>query len=559
MRSSKGCGWWPMPWKPEVPGERPTLGSYVLSWIVKYLIVPDGPTAGAPLRFTPEQQRFVLKLYELDPHAGEEAIVDGALRNARTVRRAVLSRPKGWGKSPVLAALCVAEALANVVPDGWDARGRPVGRPWASLGFKPKIQVVAVSEDQTANTWDPILEMCREGPVARAFEIEPLETFVNVPRGRIEYTTSSARSREGFRPVFAVLDQTESWVPSIGGPKLAATVRRNLTKTSGCSVETPNAFVPGEDSVAEKSWEAWSLQQSGKLKSDDGIFLDHREAPPETDLTNRESLVAGLRYAYGDSVWVDLDRVVADVEDPNTDPQDGRHFYLNQVTHTTDSWLTQPEWAACADATKVVADRDLIVIGFDGSRRRARGVTDATALIGCRVADGHLFGLGVWEEPPNDHDWQVPVTEVLAAVEDTFARYDVVGFFADPAKWETYVAAWEAKYAARLKVKASREHPVEWWMTGGRSGLIVRATEEFENAVTEQHLTHDGSYRLTAHVLNARRKPTRSGIQIGKEHPDSPRKIDAAVASILAWQARLAAVAAGVTRSAEVFVPRRIR
>lgn len=547
-----------MPFRPEVPGERPTLGGYVIDWMYENLIVPDGPSAGEPLELTPEQQQFILRLYELDPKMADHAIQDGALVNGRKIRRAVLSRMKGWGKSPIVAALCIVEALADVVPDGWDGDGRPVGRPWASLGFKPKTQVVAVSEDQTANTWDPLLEMCREGPVAQNYKIEALETFVNVPRGRIEFATSEARSREGFRPVFAALDQTESWTASIGGLKLAATIRRNLTKTSGLSVETPNAFVPGEDSVAEKSWEAWQLQQAGKLKSG-GVFFDHREMPADVDVTDHDSLYKGIEFARGDSIWLDIERVIAEWWDPNTDPQDARRFYGNQVTHAIDQWITQPEWAARADATKVVADRERIVLGFDGSRKRSRGVTDATALVGCRVEDGHLFELAVWEQPngPAGDGWQVPTTEVNAAVDAAFGRYQVVGFFADPAKWESYVAQWEAKYVAQLQVRATRDHPIEWWMTGGRATATVRALEEFHSAVLDGEMTHDGSYALTAHMLNARRRPSRSGLQIGKEHPDSPRKIDAAVAAVLAWQARLQALAK--TPQSQSFVPRRIR
>ena len=40
-------------------------------------------------------------------------------------------------------------------------------------------------------------------------------------------------------------------------------------------------------------------------------------------------------------------------------------------------------------------------------------------------------------------------------------------------------AGWEAAYSDRLKVKASREHPCEWWMTGGRASTTVRALQEF--------------------------------------------------------------------------------
>jgi hypothetical protein len=552
-----------MPFKPAYPGERPTLGWGVLQWISDNLIVPDGASDGEPLTFTKEQAQFVLELYEVDRNFKGPAIAGRSLRNGRIVRRAVLSRPKGWGKSPKVGALCLVEALGDVVLDGWDAKGRPVARSWASLGFKPKVQIVAVSEDQTANTWEPCLDMARRGPVADNYDIDPMETFISVPRGIIEAVTSSGTSREGFRPVFAAMDQTESWLPSNGGKRLAATIRRNLAKVNGCSVETPNSFEPGADSVAEASYIAYGKQEAGKLRIRDGILVDHREAPADTDPYNEESLLAGLAVAYGESAdvnggWVDLKRLVAEYWDPDTDPQDARRYYLNQITHAPNSWLSAPEWKAVVDLgiDKVIANGDTIVLGFDGSRKRARGVTDATALIGCRVEDGHLFEVGVWEQPdgPAGEDWQVPVVEVLAALHSAFEKWNVVGVYADPAKWESHVADWEAAYSGQLRVKASRDHPMEWWMTGGRSNLIVRATESLHNAVLQKEITASGSYALTKHMVNARRRKTRSGIQIGKEHPESPKKIDAAVAAILAFQARTDAIAKGVLEEdAEMF------
>jgi len=204
------------------------------------------------------------------------------------------------------------------------------------------------------------------------------------------------------------------------------------------------------------------------------------------------------------------------------------------------------------DLSKAIADGDMITLGFDGSRKRSDKVTDATALIGCRVSDGHVFTVRVWEQPdgPAGEDWRVPVVEVLAEVEDAMNRWDVLGMYADPAKWEGHVADWEAKWGAGLKVKATRDHPVEWWMTGGRSLLIVRALEKFHSAVIDRELSHDGSSVLTRHALNARRRNSRSGIQIAKEHPDSARKIDAIVAAVLAYQARLDAVSKGLAEAA---------
>lgn len=47
-----------------------------------------------------------------------------------------------------------------------------------------------------------------------------------------------------------------------------------------------------------------------------------------------------------------------------------------------------------------------------------------------------------------------------------------------------------------------------------------------------------GGSALTRHMVNARRRASRSGIQIAREHPSSVRNIDGAVAALLAWHAR---------------------
>lgn len=554
-----------MPWRPSVPGEVPTLGFAVIDWIAENLAAPD--RAGyEPFRLYPEQAQFVLRFYELDPVTGR-----------RKRRRGVISRPRGWGKSPFLAALAIVEALADVVPDGWDANGQPVGKPWAQVRT-PLVQIAAVAEAQTKNTWRPLLEML-EGPVVDNYPgLEPLDTFVNLPRGRIEPITSSARTVKGNRPVFVVLDQTEEWVASNQGLRFAETIRINAAKVGGTTIESPNAFTPGEGSVAEASAAFWALIQEGRAK-DDGLLYDHREAPADTDMADRESLMAGLRVAYGDSSGhpdgcvlhdpphqpghVDLDVILATVWDPSTSPQTARADFLNQITHASDSFLSQPEWAAVAAPETVVADGELVTLGFDGSRGRAKGKPDATALIACRVSDGHLFEVGVWEAPdgPGEADWTPPMVAIEAAVAMAFQRWQVAAFYADPAKdWRSHVNAWEATYGAKVSIRASRDHPFEWWMTGGRSGLVQRAVEQFEGAVRNGDLTHSGEYALTRHMLNARRRVRAGKLALGKESDYSPRKIDAAVAAVLAWQARLDAVAAGATAIAEqMWVPRRIR
>jgi hypothetical protein len=576
-----------MPWKPSEPGELPTLGYEVIDWIRDYLAAPDKPFY-EPFVLYREQEDFVLRFYEIDPR-GEYVWNRGRRYGRRRVARALLGRPRGWGKSPLLAALTIVEALGPVVPAGWDADGQPVGQPWSDLRT-PLCQVTAVSEEQTKNTWDPLLEML-EGPVVDAYPgLEPLGTFVNLPRGKIEPRTSAARSIKGARAVFAVLDQTEEWVASNGGLDLATKVRTNAAKVAGSTIESPNAFVPGDGSVAEESAAyAQSIVEGRALNN--GFLYDHREAPPETDMFERKSVTLGLRIAYGDSSGhrdgclihdpacppghVDLVSVISKIWETDADPQVSRSDFLNQITHAANSWIDQPTWAGrhhehVAPPVSPIADGEVITLGFDGSRGRAKGKPDATALIGCRVGDGHLFQVDVWEAGDDKKkwpDWSPSIVEIEAALDRCFKTYKVAAFYADPAKdWRSYVNAWEAKYAARLhktpggkQVKVSTEHPFEWWMTGGRSGLIQRAIEQLEGAIRNDDMTHDGSHTLTRHVLNARRRIVARKLQLAKENDYSSKKIDAAVAAVLAWQARLDCVAAGMTEVPEFVAPRRLR
>jgi len=585
-----------MPWKPSEPGEIPTLGWYVLDWIAENLA---RPAVGEYEPFRPylEQEDFILRWYALDPKTGRFLYP-----------RAVLGRSRGWGKSPVLGSLCIVEGLADVVFDGWDSAGQPVGRPWSTVRT-PLVHVAAVNEDQTGNTWQPLVEML-QGPVQYNYAgLEPFDAQINLPVGKIEKRTSSGRAIKGAPTTFAVLDQTEEWVPSNKGPRLAQTIRTNTAKNGGRTVESPNAFTPGENSVAEDSWKFSQGMKSGKDKlGRRGILYDHREAPADTDLSDYDSLVHGLRIAYGDSSGhpdgcllhtppcppghVDLDAQIDVIWDPATDIQRARSDYLNQITHASDSYLTRPEWNARSIQTLADADTpvkvepltkgDVIVLGFDGSigrkndvtteaevegtdrmagvqkRGRGRAVSDATALIACRVSDGLVTPIHIWEQPPGVDEWAVPQDEVDAKVRETFDAYKVVGFYADPAKWEGWVAKWEARYGVRLRVKATRSNPIHWWMNNTRN--VTQALEQFRTAIQTGELVHDGNSILTAHALNARVREKPGGYGIYKEHPDSANKIDAVVAAVLAWQCRLDAVAAGHAQpTTPVRAPRRIR
>lgn len=537
-----------MSWQPLGDSDFPTLGWQVIDWMTAYLSRPEVEDY-EPFVPYPEQEDFLLRFYELDPATGR-----------RKIHRGVISRPRGWGKSPFAAAMALAEAMGPVLFDGWDANGQPVGKPWSTVRT-PLVQVAAVSEDQTRNTWDALHELVQSEQLYDDYPgLEPMGGFVNLPRGQIRPITASARSVKGARAVFSIMDQTETWVRSNGGVDLAAVMRSNAAKLGGSTLETPNAFIPGEGSVAEQSAAFWQQIQQG-VTLDDGLYYDHREAPAATDMSDEDSLIFGMRVAYGDASGhadgcvihdppcppghVDLDRIKATIWDTASDPQVMRSDFLNQVTHASDSWLSQPEVRAIVDDSKEVLPGDQIVLGFDGSRGRTRGKADATALVAMRISDKHLFTIRIWEQGPNDpQDWQPNLLDVEATIADAFDRYQVVAFYADPSGWQGQVADWEAKYGRKLRVRGSRNAPISVWPKG-RGSLVHEAVENMRQAIVGGEMTMSNDPQLIRHFLNARRRATRTGYLLYKAHPSSPDKIDAAYAAVMAYKACLDATKAG--------------
>ena len=319
---------------------------------------------------------------------------------------------------------------------------------------------------------------------------------------------------------------------------------RNLRKSGSRMLETANAWEPGVGSVAEASWDAWVAQEEGRTRGQSRILYDARIAPPDVDLADRDSLTAALEHVYGDCWWVDVPTIREGVWDPRTPPDTARRFYLNQPTAALDAWVTPQQWAAMADPGVVVADGDPIVAFFDGSKSR-----DATALVACRLSDGHVFTVGVWEPDPGDPESLVPVAEVDAAVQWMFDRWDVRAFLADVQEWEGFVkVTWPDRYRDRLAVWAvpgGRDpQPIAWDMRS-RTFEFTKAAELAADEIASGAFTHDGDSRLARHVTNMRRRANRYGFSVGKESRDSRRKIDAGVCMIGARLARRLALAAG--------------
>lgn len=529
-----------------------TLGYDVLKWMYEYINTPGGhddrerlkalielSEIGVPVTensFLPtnEQSRMILWWYAVDE------------TGKYTYREGVFRRLKGHGKDPFAAALALAELCGPVAFSHFDADGQPVGRPRHSAW----ITVAAVSQDQTKNTFSlfPVM-ISKKLKADYGLDVNRFIIY-SAAGGRIEAATSAPASMEGNRPTFVIQNETQWWGQGPDGKvndghAMAAVIEGNMTKVEGArTLSICNAHIPGTETVAEKAYIEWQDVQSGK-SVDTGMMYDALEAPADTPISEIpseredpvgfaegvEKLRQGILVARGDSTWLPVDDIIKSILSTKNVITESRRKFLNQVNAAEDSWLSPQEWDRIAVPGAVLDPKEKITLGFDGSKSN-----DWTALVACRVSDGMLFLIKVWD--PNKHGGEVPREDVDATVRSMFERYDVVAFRADVKEFEAYVDQWSRSFKKRLKVNASPNNPVAFDMRGQQKRFAFDC-ERLEDAVIEREVSHDGNPVLRQHVLNAKRHPTNyDAISIRKATKDSSKKIDAAVCAVLAFGAR---------------------
>lgn len=499
-----------------------TLGWGILGWCSSYLKNEDGEQ----WRFTPEQARFILWWYAVDE------------RGKFAYRTGVLQRLKGFGKDPVAAALALVEMLGPVRFSHWGPNGEAVGKQQRS----PWVTVNAVSQSQTRNTSN-VLKWMASPKLIKEFDLViGVEQAVALGgRAHIIFSASSYRAVEGNRPTFSILNETQHWVEGNHGILMFETLEGNLTKSPNGTarmLSITNAYMPGEDSVAERQRFAHNEQEELKRMFPDmpiyggEIYYDSLEADPKTP-TDPETIIEVAKHIRGDSVWLDPESIVGSFMNRSIAVSRNRRMFYNQVVAKEDALFEEAEWDECRIRDKDkqdLAPNTEIVLGFDGGK-----TDDATALIAKRVSDGAIFPVMIWERPPKEiePDWIINREEVDAYVHFAFRTFKVLAFYADVALWESYIDSWTKIYRDRLVVKASAKSPIGWDMRGGMKAL-TKENESVMDKVFAGTFLHNGNRVLRKHALNARRRENRFGTTFGKESRESPLKVDAYAAMILA-------------------------
>lgn len=443
----------------------------VEAFAAEYLKVPKGTGAKSPFRLRKWQTDIVRSLYPL--------------RGTRP-RQGVISLPRGNGKSGLAAVLALYALFAD------EEEGA-------------QVLVVASDERQARIVFNACRRMI-ELDDRLAEQVQVFQDRIRVPHTDSELRPLPAEpgALQGWDPSLVIVDELHVVNRDVYDAMLLAAGKRERSLLLAIST-------PGEstDSVM------WDLVEYGREHPDDDSFVLTEYAAPEGCALDDEKAWKIANPALGDFLAVDAVRATL----KTTREPAFRRYRLGQWVGQVDRWLPWGAWEALADPRRVVADRERVVLAFDGS---ASG--DSTALVGCTLGpDPYVWVEGLWQNE-GDKQWRVPRGDVDAAVAAAFDRYDVVELAADPWGWRSEIESWAKRHGERRVVQ---------WNTA-EARRMGPATDRFYAAVVDGSLGHDGDARLATHLGNAVAKSTALGDLIHKDKRNSPRKIDAAVAAIVA-------------------------
>lgn len=516
----------------------PTLGPQVCEFIEDCLVFGPGDLRGDPATIDPETRGLIYRMYEVYPQGMPQA-------GRRRFKRVALSQRKGTAKTEKSAWITAVELHPEgpVRCDGFDANGDPVGVAVRD----PYIPMVAVTEEQTEElAFAALYAILSEGPLVDDFDIG-LERITRVDgTGRAVALASAPNARDGARTTFEPFDETHRWVL----PRLVdahTTMLGNVPKrklADAWSLETTTAFVPGEASVAEGTWEYAEKVAKGEI-DDPRLFFFHRQASDQHDLDTEDGVRAAVVEASGPAAeWSDLDSIIALRQDPKVDVSYWERVWLNKPTQAARQAFSSARWGDLAKG-KRPSERVSIVVGVDGARFR-----DAYAAVATVVETGFQFPISIIQRPENaEEGYEHPLDTIDEEMSAAFADFNVWRVYIDP-QWIDYlVTRWTARWGDRIfSWETHRQRPT------------ATAVSNFASAIKAGDLTHEDDALFAEHIANARRRNLKLVGDDGqplwvieKERPDSPRKIDAAMAAILSWQARADALESGDLDSPEPF------
>lgn len=444
--------------------------------------------AGDPLVLRDWQKELLLRLYARDEN-------DGLL-----AQTALIGMPRKNGKSALSsAAIGVYSLLAEGVNGG-------------------EVIAVAAEKEQARIVFGDAKRMIENSELSEMVTVYKDSIFVPATNSVFRVVSAEAYSKEGLNPSRVIMDELHAHKNRdlFDVFSLAMGNRGKIGQLVAITTAGVKSDMTGKDSIAYSLYQYAQKVASGEVV-DPAFFAAWWEAPADMDHKSPEAWEIA-NPGYGDIVsQQDFESAVR-----RTPEAEFRTKRLNQWVSSAEAWLPAGSWNECAGEFVITSDNK-IVLGVDGSFSG-----DSTVVVGCTIPDGdelpQVFLVKAWEKDL-DHDgddWRVDIADVEATiVEFCMEHPNVQEIVFDPFRW-----------ARTMQALEDQGFPiVEYPQSPSR---MIKACQKLFDAVVEQRLVHDGNPTLARHFDNAVLKQTPAGPHIKKDARNSPRKIDAAVASIMA-------------------------
>lgn len=466
----------------EPPAAPKPEGEVVAEFIESFCRLSKGDGAGELIRLRPWQREILNEIF-----AHRE---DGR----RKYRRGLLLMPRKNGKSLVSAGIALYSLFTEI--------GAEVGlvagdRAQARIVFRECARMVEL---------DPILSR----------KLHVMRDVIEYPEtGSVLRVLSSDGSRaEGYNFSTVVFDEVHVQPDD----RLWSTVNlgsgaRKNPLVLGISTAGSKTDSRGQDSLCFRLWQYGMRIQSGEI-ADDAFFFRYFTAPEDLPWDSPEAAKAA-NPAYGD--FLDPEDFAAAARSLPREEYETKRLcrWVSQKT----SWLPAGSWEQLGTDRRL-QDGEKVVLSFDGSYDGDCSVLLAASL------DGHVEPLLLYERPIDDPHWKVDIGQVEADILEVAKRFTVLELAADPFRWARSLEAMEREGIPLVHFPQSPSR-------------MVAACQSVFEAVSQGQIHWGGDARLTAaltrHLDNARVKVDRFGPRIVKEHRGSARKIDLAVAMVMAW------------------------
>lgn len=496
-----------------------------MAWAESMLVHGKGDLLGKPYRVPTWGKRAAYRALEYDPN--RLISVGDVVAFAYIVARVLIVCPKGSAKTEFVAALMLflLAGPSLPTPDG------PVMRR------SPDIPVAAGSWEQANKLFgDAAVNMAKgtsdsPAPLAQFVECFDTEIQLREAEGRLYRVAAAAGTIDGGLPTAGAADEIHEWTGNKA--RVHQVLFEGMEKRANClevNLTTPDDADPNSllgELVAEAEKVA-----DGEVVDPSFYFL-HYGVDAKRQITDDEGnvdfdlLLAALEDATP-ADWITHDDLRRRAESLIRKAKKLHvifRYWLGAFRRGEGHWLPEGAWEQRA-RDSAPPDGTEVVLAFDGSYRR-----DSTAVVGCTL-DGHVFVVDAWERPDDAGPrWKVPREEVKARLAEAMERWTVLELSPDPPGWADEIEQWEATYGDVVV-----EFPTNQTkrMAGACTRFYAGVAGGDEDAAAVP-LTHDDDPRLARHLRNAVVKHTREGDVITKEYLDSPRKIDIAIAAVVAF------------------------